>query len=154
MSPVPLPTESVDTQTTRIQHPNSAGPPPPDFLHTEVALQIPAVTAAPALALQLGVGGHRSTLSHARWHPEPKPRRSQNRPPIWFFFFVGQPRTSQLSFPFPSSTGLESLRVSEISHKRVRRPAASGPLEIRPCHAVPRSHKQATTSDRRLHLAE
>lgn len=52
-SRVPLPVDSV--VHLRKQHPNSAGPPPPVFLHTEVPLQIPAVTAAPALALQLGI---------------------------------------------------------------------------------------------------
>lgn len=74
----------------REQHPSSAGPPPPVFLHAEVPLQIPAVTARAGPALQLGIIRRWRLQSQNRTIPIPgarRPplgvRRSQNRPPIW-----------------------------------------------------------------------
>lgn len=146
-SRVPLPVDSV--VHLRKQCPNSAGPPPPVFLHTEVPLQIPAVTAAPALALQLGIirrwrarGPAESTLlcippPWAKLH-QPRTRRSQNRPPIWGFC---QPRAhlDPARTPFPLTVSHPFVWSAESPQSSVsgnvgepQRP----PMESGPCHAA------------------
>lgn len=144
-SRVPLPVDSV--VHLRKQHPNSAGPPPPVFLHTEVPLQIPAVTAAPALALQLGIirrwrarGPAESTLSLPRGQNCTSQERGDRKTDRQSGVFVNLAHIlTQPGRPFPSPS--RTLLSGQQSPLKVRCPATSEspkgpPKESGPCHAA------------------
>lgn len=133
-SRVPLPVDSL--VHLRKQHPNSAGPPPPVFLHTEVPLQIPAVTAAPALALQLGIIRRWRACRKAHYpspvgKTAPTQDRGDRKTDRQSGVFVNLAHIlTQPGRPFPSPSRISSL-VSSCAPK-VRCPATSespkGPL--------------------------